>query len=54
MLYLSHLYFICIMQQCGFIMDNAYLSNCCGAPPLYLETDLCSDCKEHAEFDYYD
>lgn len=26
------------------------ISNCCGAPPLW-ETDLCSDCKEHAEFD---
>ena len=24
-------------------------SNCCGAPPYY-DTDLCSDCKEHAEF----
>jgi hypothetical protein len=24
-------------------------SNCCGAPPLW-ETDLCSACKEHAEF----
>ena len=25
-------------------------SNCCGARPCWLETDLCSDCKEHAEF----
>jgi hypothetical protein len=24
-------------------------SNCCGAPPYY-DTDLCSDCKEHADF----
>ncbi len=24
-------------------------SNCCGASPLW-ETDICSDCKEHAEF----
>jgi hypothetical protein len=24
-------------------------SNCCGASPLW-ETDLCSDCKEHADF----
>jgi hypothetical protein len=24
-------------------------SNCCGASPLW-ETDLCSACKEHAEF----
>ena len=24
-------------------------SNCCGALPLW-ETDVCSDCKEHAEF----
>ena len=28
-------------------------SNCCGASPLW-ETDLCSECKEHAEFDDYD
>lgn len=52
MLYLQQLYFICIMQQCGFIMDK--YSNCCGAPPLWEESDLCSDCKEHAEFDYYE
>ena len=26
------------------------ISNCCGARPLY-ETDICSDCKEHAEFE---
>mgnify|MGYP003636675571 FL=1 len=25
-------------------------SNCCGSPP-WNETDLCSDCKEHAVFD---
>ncbi len=24
-------------------------SNCCGAFPLW-ETDICSDCGEHAEF----
>ena len=24
-------------------------SNCCGASPLW-ETDLCSDCMEHADF----
>ena len=24
-------------------------SNCCGASPLW-ETDICSDCGEHAEF----
>ena len=24
-------------------------SNCCGALPLW-ETDICSDCGEHAEF----
>lgn len=24
-------------------------SDCCGASPLW-ETDLCSECKEHAEF----
>ncbi len=26
------------------------LSNCCGALP-YRETDLCSKCKEHADFE---
>ena len=26
------------------------LSNCCGAP-IWGETDICSDCKEHAEFE---
>ncbi len=26
-------------------------SNCCGALPLW-ETDICSDCREHAEFNY--
>lgn len=26
------------------------VSNCCGATPLW-ETDLCSDCKEHAVFE---
>lgn len=25
------------------------VSNCCDAPPLW-NTDLCSMCKEHAEF----
>jgi len=25
------------------------ISDCCGAPPLW-ESDLCSDCKEHSEF----
>ena len=24
-------------------------SDCCGASPLW-ETDLCSECREHAEF----
>lgn len=33
-------------------MGSVCLSNCCGAPPLWENTDLCSDCKEHAEFDY--
>lgn len=28
-------------------------SNCCGAKPVP-ETDLCSKCKEHAEFDQVD
>ena len=25
------------------------VSDCCGASPLW-ETDLCSECREHAEF----
>ena len=29
------------------------MSNCCGASPLW-ESDLCSDCKEHADFSPYD
>jgi hypothetical protein len=28
-------------------------SNCCGASPLW-ESDICSDCKEHAEFNNTD
>ena len=28
-------------------------SNCCGANPLW-ESDICSDCGEHAEFNYTD
>ena len=28
-------------------------SNCCGASPLW-ETDICSDCGEHSEFNYTD
>jgi len=30
-------------------MTDTPLSNCCGAPALG-ETDLCSACREHAEF----
>ena len=26
-------------------------SNCCGAEPSYLSDELCSDCREWAEFD---
>jgi|GEM_PF-5180842 len=26
------------------------LSNCCGAPRWLDETDICEDCKEHADF----
>ena len=26
------------------------VSNCCGAPRWLDETDICSDCKEHADF----
>jgi len=28
-------------------------SNCCGALPLW-ETDICSECGEHAEFNFND
>ena len=28
-------------------------SNCCGGLPLW-ETDVCSDCGEHEEFNYID
>ena len=27
------------------------LSNCCGASRWYDESDICSDCKEHADFE---
>lgn len=26
------------------------LSNCCDAPRWFTETDICGDCKEHADF----
>jgi len=26
------------------------LSNCCGAHPISQESDICSECGEHAEF----
>lgn len=29
--------------------DECLLSGCCGAPPVG-ETDLCSACREHADF----
>lgn len=29
---------------------NEY-SNCCGAEPHYIWTDLCSACLEHCEFE---
>lgn len=25
------------------------VSNCCGAPPIFQESDICSKCGEHAE-----
>lgn len=30
--------------------DDEEYSNCCGADRLYDETDLCAECKEHADF----
>lgn len=30
-------------------MENMKVSDCCGAE-RWLETDICSDCKEHADF----
>lgn len=30
------------------------VSNCCGAPEWIEGTGICSDCKEHAEFDDID
>ena len=29
------------------------VSNCCGATRWLGETDICSECKEHADFIYY-
>jgi hypothetical protein len=34
-------------------MDNNYLSTCCGAKPWFDESDICSCCKEHADFEYW-
>jgi len=31
--------------------EPEYLSTCCTATRLYDETDICSDCKEHATFE---
>jgi hypothetical protein len=31
-------------------IDDTELSNCCGAPRL--DFDFCSQCREHAAFDY--
>jgi len=30
-------------------MIEVLLSECCGSPPWF-ETDLCSSCREHADF----
>ena len=30
---------------------NEYLSTCCGSSP-HRDSDLCSSCFEHADFDY--
>ena len=39
-----------VLDEAGKSMPPAaLLSNCCGAPAL-ANTDLCSACKEHAEF----
>lgn len=35
------------------ILDDEPLSNCCGSPFL-LNSDLCSDCKEHASAEISD
>lgn len=40
-------------EHCGCYTDRTgcrAVSNCCGATKLG-ETDLCSDCMEHAEFE---
>ena len=38
------------MGLCNYKTNRMNLeSNCCGASPLW-ETDLCSACKEHADF----
>ncbi len=37
--------------QFEILADGDPLSNCCGAPRwMDLESDICSECKEHADF----
>ena len=38
------------MKLTEFYYTAMLESNCCGAFPLW-ETDICSDCGEHAEFE---
>ena len=33
---------------CGSEIVEGYISNCCGAK-MVAETDICSECKEHAD-----
>ena len=38
--------------SCDPSADDAYLSDCCGAPffdPGFPDNDMCSECKEHSE-----
>tara|TARA_A100001391_G_scaffold194003_1_gene169899 strand:+ start:1903 stop:2190 length:288 start_codon:yes stop_codon:yes gene_type:complete len=37
-----------VTSCCGVDQEGSGLSNCCDAK-FYLETDICSACKEHAE-----
>ena len=40
------------MNRGGWGKENMEeVSNCCGAARWMEETDICSDCKEHADFE---
>jgi predicted amidophosphoribosyltransferase len=41
-----------VSSCCGAEIVEGTISNCCGAK-MYEETDICSECKEHADVEEY-